>query len=103
MFLNDPLKHRFGAGMIPDTIGPDDGNGSGFADLQAIGLGPLNSAFSRQPQLFQAPLEVFPRCLADIAFAAALLVRDRANEDMPFNRSAADTGERAFGFCNVIG
>ena len=60
VLLNDPLKHRFGAGMIPDTLGPDHGNRPGGADFQAIGLGAIDPAIVIQPQLAQAAFEEFP-------------------------------------------
>ncbi len=89
--------------MIPDAVGPDDDNGARFADLQAIGLGSLNPAFSNKPQLFQAALEIFPRGITYIALAALLLVRDGTDKDLPFNRITANFGERAFGFLNLFG
>jgi len=94
--------------MIPDPVRPDDGNGSGFADLQAIGLGPLDTAAARPPgtdktQLFQTTFEVIPRLRADFGPAAHLLIRKRTQENVAFDGLAADFGKCAFGLGQGIG
>ena len=67
MFLDDPFEHLLGARMVPDALGPDDRDRTVGADLQAVGLGPLNSARPHQTELLEALLEVLPRPLAGLA------------------------------------
>ena len=38
VLLDDLLQHLRGAGVVPDAIGVDDGDGTFEADLQAVGL-----------------------------------------------------------------
>lgn len=77
MVLDDLLQHILGAGMIPDPIGPHDGDGAIAADLQAICLGSLDPAshasviamtlWPGQFQFIEASFEKLPRPLALIA------------------------------------
>lgn len=97
VFLYDPFQHVFGAGVIPDPVWPDDRHRAGGADLQAIGLGPLDPALPGNAELFQAFLEVLPGSFADITPAAFLLFGDRAQEDVPPDRFAADLVQRRCG------
>src|SRR5688572_29086310 len=80
--------------MIPDAVGPDDRDRAADADLQAVRLGPLYPSAPREAELAQPALEEFPRRLARFARAAALLLAHRAEEDMTFDRVAADQRER---------
>ena len=102
MLLNDPFEDFLGAGMIPHPIRPDDRYRSSDADLQTIGLGPLDAAPSRYAELLQSALEKLPCTLADLAAAALLLFRQRADEDMALDRFAADLGQRRFGLRQIL-
>src|SRR3546814_11788090 len=65
------FKRFFGAGMIPNPVGPDHGDRPTGANLKAIGLGPLDPAArvamrviaerADQVQLGQPPFEELPR------------------------------------------
>lgn len=98
MFLNDPLKHCLSARMIPDTIGPDDGNRPCSANLQAIGLAALDTAGPRQPELLKAALKVLPGSLTGLATATFLLFGHGAEEDVATDRISANLGKRPLGF-----
>src|SRR3990167_7146948 len=100
MPLDNPFERVLGAGMVPDAVGPDHGDGSMRADLQAIGLGSLDAAalFSArvdtgradEVQFGEPPFEEFPRSFPLLAPAAVLLLARGAEEDVPPDRLAAD-------------
>src|SRR5690349_3582455 len=83
--------------MIPDPFGPDDSNGAGVADLEAVGLGPGHAAAAIvgavEPELLDPPLEVFPGRCADLERAAFALLRLRAEEDVALDAVAAVDGQ----------
>lgn len=87
--------------MIPNPVRPHDGDRSGYADLQAIGLGPLHTALGNQTQILEPPFKEFPAFLACRMATALLLFRNPAQENMPRDRIAADCRERAFGLRNL--
>jgi len=61
MFLDDAFQHRRCAGVIPHTLGIDDGDRPLGADSQAICLGAIHQRFrAGQLQLLQPSLKVFP-------------------------------------------
>jgi|GEM_PF-1269122 len=100
MFLDDAFEHGLGAGVIPDAVRPDDRDRPGGANLQAIGLATLDTAARRalcpgKTELLEPLFQIFPRALSNIAAAAFLLFRNRAQENMALNRLAANLAERA--------
>jgi hypothetical protein len=47
MFLEDALEHSRIASAVPRSLGIDHGNWTAFADAEAIGLRPEDSALFR--------------------------------------------------------
>ena len=100
MPLNNLLERRFIAAMIPDIVGPHDCDGPGSADLQTIGLGPLDAAAAigaqgaDQPQLLKPFLEKGPGVSPFGAATTFLLVADTAQENLPRNSLAANLVQR---------
>ncbi len=99
VLLDDPFEHVLGAGMVPDPVRPDERDRPGGADLQAIGLAPLDPAASfaprsRQSQLFETLFQVFPGSLALLPAAALLLFRKRAEENVALDCCPANRAER---------
>ena len=58
VLLDDALQGLRRGGMVPDAFGIDHGDGTLFADAQAIGLGPVDAV--EQAQLGQTALEILP-------------------------------------------
>jgi len=72
VFLDDPLDDFRGRGLVPDSIGVDDGDGTLFADAQAVGLGAVDASIAgKEAQFGQAALQIFPRFQARL-FRCAL-------------------------------
>ena len=71
--LDNRLEDVLTARMIPDIVRPNDGYRSGFADLEAVGLGSLHRpARTNEAEFLQPLLEIGP-CLLAIFAAAAFL------------------------------
>ena len=102
VFLNNPLEHVFGAAVVPDTVGPNDGDRACSADAQAICFGPCDAAIAVEPQFFQALLEVFPCRSADCRCAAFALLRFGTEENMAGDAVIAVGGESFAGFGQLV-
>lgn len=84
--------------MVPNPIGPNDRDGATRAYLQAIGFGTLNTAGSsgvtfstfgpNEAEFLEPRLKMLPRRSASFGIAAFLLLRQRAEKDLPFDRLA---------------
>ena len=61
MFVNDPFQDRRIALAVPRAFGINDGDGSAFADAQAVGLGSEDAALFRKLELLQTALQEVPR------------------------------------------
>ena len=44
MLLNNSFQDHRGAGVIPDAVGVNHGDGSALANAQAVGFSPINAA-----------------------------------------------------------
>ena len=94
--------------MIPNSIGLNEGNGPGFANLQAIRLGPPDSATAirtsgpGKAELLEARLQIFPGCFTVFAPAAFLLFGHCAKENMALDRSPADGSECLAGSGQIL-
>ena len=60
VLLNDPLQHVGRAGPVPDAIRVNDRYRSLLADLQAVGLGPIDAALSNELEFNQPAFQIFP-------------------------------------------
>src|SRR6266567_3636450 len=74
VLVNDPFKRRRIARFVPRPLGIDERDGTTLANAKAVRLGAQNAAQLRQPELFQAALEKFPRRETPL-FLAAFRVR----------------------------
>src|SRR5262245_19415220 len=93
MLLNDPLENRRIAGGIPNALRIHDGDGSAFADAEAVRLCAQDAALLRQPELFQPALQEIPRREAP-TLVAALRVRLIAAEKNVTPRDRDADGRR---------
>jgi hypothetical protein len=60
MLLDNTLERVRPAAVVPGSFRVDDGDRTGLAYPQAIGLGPVNASLLREPHLFQAAFEKIP-------------------------------------------
>lgn len=86
VFLEDPFKDLGCAGVIPDPLGVDDGDGAVLADLKAIGLGAVNAPHPDQIQFLEPFFEIVPRLEADFFGTAIGLGLIGAEKDVPADR-----------------
>lgn len=83
MFLNDALEVFGRAGVIPDGIGVNNGDGTAGADAEAVGSAAMNeSLWAAEFEIFEAFFEKLPGGCAFIEGAAFGLGGSRAKEDM---------------------
>lgn len=84
VFLDDAFEVFGGAGMIPNGIGVNDGDGSLGADAEAIGLGAVDEGVGAAEFEFgEAGFEELPSGEADFRRAAFGLGGGGAEEDVP--------------------
>lgn len=83
MFLNNALQGGRSAGMVPNTLRVNEGDGSLRANAQAVGFRAIHqSVRPDQPEFLKAPLEKPPRRRALFLRAAFGLGLLRAKEYM---------------------
>src|SRR5262245_10426178 len=90
MLLDDPLEDRRIAGGVPQPFRIDHGNGSAFADTQAVRFGAEDAALLRQAELLQPALEELPRREAAILVAALRVGLIAAEENVTLCDRDAD-------------
>ena len=83
MFLNDALEVFGSAGMIPDRIGINDGDGTAGADAEAVCFGAMHESLrAAEFELGEAFLEKLPGGHSLIEGAALGFGRSGAKEEM---------------------
>src|SRR5437588_3545013 len=71
VFLDDFLEDLWPAGVVPNTFGIYQGDGSMGADAQAIDFAAINQGLRPDEiQFFEAAFEKFPRFEGDFAWRA---------------------------------
>jgi hypothetical protein len=87
VFLEDAFEDGGGAGVVPDALGVDDGDGAGHADAQAADLAAQDAACAAQLQFAQPLLEERPGFIAGFLGATFVLAGIGAQEDVPLRRN----------------
>jgi hypothetical protein len=91
VFLDDAFEDRRRGGVIPDAFWIDDGDGTVFADAEAIGLGAEGGAGALgEAELVEAVLEEEPGGESDFLRAALRLGLVGAEEDVAAERADAE-------------
>src|SRR5690606_14076318 len=72
------------------------------ADLQAISLRPLDAAVPDQTEFAKPPFQVFPRSRAGLARAAALLLAQGTEKDVPSNGLPPDQRNPFVGLRDIL-
>lgn len=85
MLLDDFLKHFGATGVIPDTLGVDHRDGTVRTDLQAIGLGSIDTTVAHQAQFQQASFQERPGLKTEVVVAAFWFALIAAQENMPLD------------------
>ena len=83
VFLDDALEVFGSAGVIPDDIGINDGDGATDADPEAVGFGPVDEGLgAAEPELGEAFFEKLPCGHAVVEGAAFCHGGGGAEEDV---------------------
>lgn len=83
MLLQDPLDIFRRAGVVPDSIRIDDGDGPFGAYPQAIRLGAPDMGLAGEVDLLSPPFQIFPRGKPRLFRAALGCPLVAAKEDVP--------------------
>ena len=89
--------------MVPDVVGPDDGDGPGLTHPQAIRLGSLDAPPLGQAELAEPGLEKGPGLEPALLGAALGLGLIAAQEDVAAGLMAAEVFENPRGKRDVVG
>ena len=60
VLLEDAFEVVRGAGMVPDALGVNDGDGALAADTEAVGFGALDAAGAGEAKFVEAFFQVVP-------------------------------------------
>ena len=91
VFGDDSFEDFDSTGMVPDSLGIDDGDRASLADSETVCLGSVDSPLLRQIQLLEAALEKLPGFESDFLITTFWFCLVATEEDVSSDSIHAET------------